>query len=150
MASTLLMKLIATDDQPFDKEIQEANAKLLRDYLEELKAGTTNFEVARYLSNALNYTFGFMKAKLVAEDISPIHEKGARSLGEALSQKPWKATEEQAASILAVLDIWEQIIAQSSANLVREIQHNVDTVRPEAKKLKEREKMRRNKLRKKR
>lgn len=148
MASTLLMKMIATDDRPFSPEIQEANAAELQKFLNLLKQGTKDFAAAKYLSNALNYVFGFMKAGFVGDDISEVHEAGARALGSALDRKPlWKATDEEAEAIQKVLTIWQEIISQASENLIRQIQHQVDTVRPEAKKLKHREKMRRNQRR---
>lgn len=150
MASTLLMKLIATDDRPFTTEVQKANSDTLNNYLNALKAGTSNFEVARYLTNAINYTHGFMKAGLVNDDIGDRHQEAAVALGTAFERKPWKCTEEEASKISVVLDIWKDILSQASENLVREIQHQIDVVHPQAKELRDREKMRRNQKRKKR
>ena len=62
-ANTLLLTLMATDDKPFSKEIVDANNKLLLEYLEKLKKGTTDFDAVKSICNMCNYIYGFNKNK---------------------------------------------------------------------------------------
>lgn len=140
--STLLMKLIATDDQPFDVETRKLNNEKLLDYLEVLRKGTTNFKAVKYLANALNYVHGFNKNGFIGEDIEELHNEAARALGAASQRKPWKATDEECEKIKVIIGIWDQILEQASEKLVREIQHEIDFVCPEAKALREAERKR--------
>lgn len=143
MASTLLLKLIADDDAPFPAEFQENNRKILMMHFLLLKRGTTNFDSVVMVAAALNYLSGFIKAGLIDVDISEEHSKAASAVAMMTNNKSsYKLTEEGAKDVEVALELWLDIASQSSAKLIREIQHQVDTVSHHAKKVKQRQKLR--------
>lgn len=141
-ASTLLMKMIATDDKPFPEAIRKQNHALLLTHLNDLRLGRADFKAIKYLANAVNYVHGFNKNGFIAEDIEEPHNAAAKALSDAAHRKPWKATEEEYEKILVILNIWNEITEQASEQLIREIQHEIDFACPEAKALRESEKRR--------
>ncbi len=141
-ASTLLMKMIATDDRPFDEQTRKLNHATLLVYLDSLRVGDGDFTALKYVSNALNYVHGFNKNGLIAEDIEERHNAAAQALAAVAARKPYKATEEEYEKILVVLNIWNEITEQASEKLIREIQHEIDFLCPEAKALRAMEKKR--------
>ena len=134
-ANTLLLTLMATDDKPFSKEIVEANNKLLLEYMDKLKKGTTDFDAVKAICNMCNYIYGFNKNKLIGSDISQEHEKAAAVLRKLSNAKPWKISEEDCSIIEDMIFYWKEILTQCSENLVREIQHEIHFKSPQAKQL---------------
>lgn len=134
-ANTLLLTLMATDDKPFSKEIVEANNKLLLEYLDKLKKGTTDFDVVKSICNMCNYIYGFNKNKLIGSDITQEHEKAAAVLRKLSNAKPWKISEEDCSIIEDMIFYWKEILTQCSENLVRQIQHEIHFKTPQAKQL---------------
>ena len=134
-ANTLLLTLMATDDKPFSKEIVEANNKLLLEYLDKLKKGTTDFDAVKTICNMCNYIYGFNKNKLIGSDISQENEKAAAVLRKLSNAKPWKISEEDCSIIEDMIFYWKEILTQSSENLVRQIQHEIHFKSPQAKQL---------------
>lgn len=136
-ANTLLLTLMATDDKPFSKEIVDANNKLLLEYLEKLKKGTTDFDAVKSICNMCNYIYGFNKNKLISSDITQEHEKAAAVLGKLGNSKPWKIAEEDIPIIEDMIFYWKEILTQCSENLVRQIQHEIHFKSPQAKTLRD-------------
>ena len=134
-ANTLLLTLMATDDKPFSKEIVDANNKLLLEYLEKLKKGTTDFDAVKSICNMCNYIYGFNKNKLLSVDIGDDHQAAAKVLAQLDSRKPWIITEQEALAIEQMIFYWKDILTESSENLVREIQHEIHFKSPQAKQL---------------
>lgn len=134
-ANTLLLTLLATDDKPFSKEIVDANNKLLLEYLEKLKKGTTDFDAVKSICNMCNYIYGFNKNKLLSVDIGDDHQAAAKVLAQLDSRKPWIITEQEALAIEQMIFYWKDILTESSENLVREIQHEIHFKSPQAKQL---------------
>lgn len=134
-ANTLLLTLMATDDKPFSKEIVEANNKLLLEYLDKLKKGTTDFDAVKAICNMCNYIYGFNKNKLLSVDIGDDHQAAAKVLAQLDSRKPWIITEQEAHAIEQMIFYWKDILTESSENLVREIQHEIHFKSPQAKQL---------------
>ena len=134
-ANTLLLTLMATDDKPFSKEIVDANNKLLLEYLDKLKKGTTDFDAVKSICNMCNYIYGFNKNKLIGSDITQEHEKAAAALGKLGNNKPWKIAEQDIPIIEDMIFYWKEILTQCSENLVRQIQHEIHFKTPQAKQL---------------
>ncbi len=135
-ANTLLLTLMATDDKPFAAKVVKANHELLLEYLDKLKAGTNDFDAVKCICNMNNYIYGFNKNKLIGVDITEEHEKAAAILGQLARRNPWKISEEEAPFIEKMIFYWNDILTQSSENLVRQIQHEIHFKCPQAKTLK--------------
>lgn len=125
MASTLLLKLIAPDNAPFSQEFQDNNRKILMMHFELLKLGTTNKESLTFVSCAMRYLNGFVKAGLVDTDISAEYYLASEAIVRISETLPYKLSAEDAANVKVVLDFWLDVVSQASMNLVREIQHKV-------------------------
>lgn len=127
MASTLLLKLIAPDNAPFSQEFQDNNRKILMMHFELLKLGTTAKESLTFVSCALRYLNGFVKAGLIDVDISTEYYLASKAIVTASETIPYKLSQEDANNVKVVLDFWLEVVSQASMNLVREIQHKVTT-----------------------
>lgn len=127
MASTLLLKLIASDDKPFSQEFQDNNRKILMMHFELLKLGTPNKESLSFVSCAISYLNGFVRSGLIDTDISAEYYLASSAIVRIAEKVPYKLTPEDAANVKVVLDFWLEVVSQATVSLVREIQHKVTT-----------------------
>lgn len=125
MASTLLLKLIAPDNAPFSQEFQDNNRKILMMHFELLKLGTSNKESLAFVSCAMRYLNGFVKAGFIDTDISVEYYLASEAIVRISETLPYKLSTEDANNVKVVLDFWLDIVSQASMNLVRQIQHKV-------------------------
>lgn len=125
MASTLLLKLIASDNAPFSQEFQDNNRKILMMHFELLKQGTTVRESLTFVTCAIRYLNGFVKAGLIDTDISEEYLLASSAIVRASEKSPYKLSTEDAVTVKVILDFWLDVVSQASMNLVREIQHKV-------------------------
>ncbi|WP_396189406.1 hypothetical protein [Flavobacterium sp.] len=135
------MKLIADDESPFPKQFQDNNATLLEYHFNRIKQGTVKLESVQFITSALNYLSGFIKAKLIDVDIADDHYKAAEAIVSMVSRKPYQLTPEEAHAVHIGIEHWKDVVSQASAKLVREIQHQVDTKSDHAKNMKARNKV---------
>ena len=96
-------------------------------HFELLKLGTTAKESLTFVSCALRYLNGFVKAGCIDVDISNEYYLASAAIVRASETIPYKLSTEDANNVKVVLDFWLDVVSQASMSLVREIQHKVTT-----------------------
>lgn len=125
--TTLVLKLMATDEAPFSKEKRDAEFKLIKTALSEMVHGRGTFQHVQIIANALNYVHCFNSHGLIGEDIEETHGAAAKALAEVTKKFPYTITWDQYEKIQVVMGYWSDILEAATENLVRSIQHEVET-----------------------
>lgn len=125
--TTLILKLMATDEAPFSKEKREEYLGEINAALTAMLKGRGIFQHVQIVANALNYVHCFNAHGLIGEDIEETHGAAARALAAVTKTFPFTITQEQYDAIQVVVGYWSDILEAATENLVRSIQHEVET-----------------------